>query len=478
MTSLYSPLYLKIFLHLPLSCYSNLARLNKSIHVLIFSAEFWIQKSHYDISSYIDVSLEEVADTFRFLNNYVNITTLNYHEIYIKILATYNVMTPKTSLTIPNHHLTQYIGYWALQYNRPDILKKIRSGNAEVLLQTIAAEMKRYDCLKALFEVSELNKLALTIAHLDSKIPVGEFLESYNISWSYFPSHDTSLTKVLEDPEIRELIKKKYKTQVIQEVKTGLETYRSGNDPMSILLRYRFNELTEVDLNNSQIKLLYWLKTDIKSAIKLLEDENPIDNNIIFEFQGFIEILNYLFSLANDNTDLFRAIRKSHRGIISFLFLLPNNYQYLEEIIYSDATEMNQLYDLPLFFEALKAIDYSLVKEVIDPLLAKASEILKTDVQNFDSSIVFVKDNRDIHLHNDLFQSVNPLIQEIYKIIGKTIRILKIGSVVHIVNLYLFKKLCSKLTKLELQLILIHPCFKRQSNIHSDIVKHALTKFP
>ena len=456
MTSLYSSLYLKIFLHLPISCYTNLARLNKSILNLISSAEFWIQKSHYDISLYVEASLEEVAETFHFFNNYVNITTSNSHEIYTRVLATYNVMTPKTSLIIPNQHLTQYIGYWALRYDRPDILKKIRSDNTEV---------------------SELNKLALTIALLDSKVTVEEFLKSYDIKWSNFPSYDTALTRIFEDPEIQELIKRKYRVQVVQEVKTVLETYRSGSDPMSIFLRYRFNELTEVDLGNSRIKLLYWLKTDLKSAIKLLEDENIIDIANL-EFQGFTELLNYLLSLVNDNTDLFRALKRSHRGVISFLFWLSNNYQYLEEIVYCDVIEIDQLYDLPLFFEALKAIDYSSVKETVDPLIAKVSEILKTDVQNFDLSIVSVKGNRDINLHNELFSSVNPLIQEIYKTIRKTIRILKIGSVVHIMNPYLFKKLCSKLTKLELQLIAIHPCFKRASNIHSDIVKQALTKFP
>ncbi len=257
------------------------------------------------------------------------------------------------------------------------------------------------------------------------------------------------------------LISSKYRNKLIASIKTSLENYETNQDLISVYLRYKLNKLTERDLHIPSVKFLSLLSSDISEATKYLRENHG--NVFRNSFEGFSEILLYLFSTVNMNIELFREVERiSHHITISFLYLLPNNYPCLDEIIYRDICHMKELTGLRLALEALKPYFTS----EINSILTESSISILKNLETFT-----VVTNADTHRHQDLFRQISPQIQEVYKLVGKSVRILDISIVVHIHNPYLFDLICQRVSQLELRLISLHACFGRASTVYQYIMK-------
>ena len=194
------------------------------------------------------------------------------------------------------------------------------------------------------------------------------------------------------------LISSKYRNKLIASIKTSLENYETNQDLISVYLRYKFNKLTENDLRVPGVKFLSLLSSDVSEATKYLRENH--ENVFMSSFEGFSEILLYLFSTVNMNIELFREVERIHHHIaISFLYLLPNNYPCLDEIIYRDICHMKELTGLRLALEALKPYFTSEINSILTESSISTLENLETFT---------VVTNEDTHRHQDLFRQISP----------------------------------------------------------------------
>ena len=180
-------------------------------------------------------------------------------------------------------------------------------------------------------------------------------------------------------------------------------------------------------------------------------------------------IESYVLHKCKYDARVFKYYRKSHNNLKRFLGGLPDDYPSLDTLFYIDMAEINNIYNLPLVIDTLRS-------HLKDEQFAEVSTALGTDVLKFDLGFLTTRSGEDHNRLHLLFDTIKEEVLNLYKLAGKTLRILEPGNLAHLTNPYLFEKVCSKLAQREIQIFMIHPCFRTQHHINQGILKKIVSQ--